>query len=165
VSSAGSFGLQCNTEYPPEGPVDERSDLYSLPVDSASGSPTESGQAHRGQADHGVPVRRLERELELARRIHSDHVVEVLGYGARDSAPYWPWRFTAAPPHTSASAKRFEAAPPARCGASSGRPRVLDFKGGSPLPNGWLIGSRRARPELGSVEWRSGAGVNGGRLT
>jgi serine/threonine-protein kinase len=33
-------------------------------------------------------VTRFERELELAKRIHSAHVVEVLGYGARDGAPY-----------------------------------------------------------------------------
>jgi serine/threonine protein kinase len=33
-------------------------------------------------------VTRFERELELARRIHSAHVVEVLGYGARDGTPY-----------------------------------------------------------------------------
>jgi len=33
-------------------------------------------------------VTRFERELELARRIHSAHVVEVLGYGVRDGAPY-----------------------------------------------------------------------------
>jgi serine/threonine-protein kinase len=31
---------------------------------------------------------RFERELELAKRIHSAYVVEVLGYGARDGAPY-----------------------------------------------------------------------------
>ncbi len=31
-------------------------------------------------------VTRFERELELAKRIHSAHVVEVLGYGARDGA-------------------------------------------------------------------------------
>ena len=33
-------------------------------------------------------VTRFERELELAKRIHSAHVVEVLGYGARDGTPY-----------------------------------------------------------------------------
>ena len=33
-------------------------------------------------------VTRFERELELARRIHSAHVVQVLGFGTRDGAPY-----------------------------------------------------------------------------
>jgi hypothetical protein len=33
-------------------------------------------------------VVRFERELELARRIHSRNVVSVLGYGVRDGAPY-----------------------------------------------------------------------------
>jgi serine/threonine protein kinase len=33
-------------------------------------------------------IERFERELELAKRIHSAHVVEVLGYGMRDGAPY-----------------------------------------------------------------------------
>ena len=33
-------------------------------------------------------VTRFERELELVRRIHSPHVVELLGYGSRDGAPY-----------------------------------------------------------------------------
>jgi hypothetical protein len=33
-------------------------------------------------------VTRFERELELAKRIHSAHVVEVLGYGARGGTPY-----------------------------------------------------------------------------
>jgi hypothetical protein len=33
-------------------------------------------------------VARFERELELAKRIHSAHVVQVLGHGVRDGAPY-----------------------------------------------------------------------------
>src|SRR5450759_388058 len=33
-------------------------------------------------------VTRFERELDLAKRIHSAHVVEVLGFGARDGVPY-----------------------------------------------------------------------------
>jgi serine/threonine protein kinase len=33
-------------------------------------------------------VTRFERELELAQRIHSRHVVKVLGYGVRDHSPY-----------------------------------------------------------------------------
>jgi serine/threonine protein kinase len=33
-------------------------------------------------------VTRFERELELANRIHSRNVVQVLGYGVRDGAPY-----------------------------------------------------------------------------
>jgi serine/threonine protein kinase len=32
-------------------------------------------------------VTRFERELELARRIHSAHVVEVLGFGVREGSP------------------------------------------------------------------------------
>ena len=39
-------------------------------------------------ADQPEYVTRFERELELARRIHSTHVVEVLGYGVRDGTPY-----------------------------------------------------------------------------
>ena len=39
-------------------------------------------------ADDPDYVGRFERELELARRIHSRHVVQVLGYGMRDGAPY-----------------------------------------------------------------------------
>jgi glutamine cyclotransferase len=31
---------------------------------------------------------RFERELELARRVHSPHVVQVLGYGTREGTPY-----------------------------------------------------------------------------
>ncbi len=31
---------------------------------------------------------RFERELELARRVHSPHVVQVLGYGVREGSPY-----------------------------------------------------------------------------
>ena len=33
-------------------------------------------------------VGRFERELELAKRIHSVHVVQVLGYGVRQKVPY-----------------------------------------------------------------------------
>jgi len=33
-------------------------------------------------------VTRFERELELAKRIHSDNVVQVLGYGVREGTPY-----------------------------------------------------------------------------
>jgi hypothetical protein len=33
-------------------------------------------------------VTRFERELELAKRIHSDHVVKVLGFGVRNKVPY-----------------------------------------------------------------------------
>jgi len=39
-------------------------------------------------ADQSDYVIRFERELELASRIHSDNVVEVLGYGVRDGTPY-----------------------------------------------------------------------------
>jgi serine/threonine-protein kinase len=39
-------------------------------------------------ADQSDYVIRFERELELARRIHSKNVVEVLGYGVRDGTPY-----------------------------------------------------------------------------
>jgi serine/threonine protein kinase len=42
-------------------------------------------------------VTRFERELELARRIHSAHVVEVLGFGARDGAPYLALEFVDGP--------------------------------------------------------------------
>jgi serine/threonine-protein kinase len=43
---------------------------------------------HAAYADQPDYVARFERELELAQRIHSDHVVEVLGYGVRDGTPY-----------------------------------------------------------------------------
>jgi serine/threonine protein kinase len=39
-------------------------------------------------ADDPDYVARFERELELARRIHSPNVVEVLGYGVRQETPY-----------------------------------------------------------------------------
>ena len=39
-------------------------------------------------ADDPDYVARFERELELAKRIHSDHVVQVLGYGVRKKVPY-----------------------------------------------------------------------------
>jgi len=39
-------------------------------------------------ADDADYVGRFERELELARRIHSDHVVRVIGYGVRNGSPY-----------------------------------------------------------------------------
>jgi serine/threonine-protein kinase len=54
----------------------------------------ESGQVvalkllHAAFAVDADYVTRFERELELAKRIHSAHVVEVLGYGARDGTPY-----------------------------------------------------------------------------
>ena len=35
-------------------------------------------------------VTRFERELDLAKRIHSRNVVQVLGYGVRDGAPCGP---------------------------------------------------------------------------
>jgi eukaryotic-like serine/threonine-protein kinase len=43
---------------------------------------------HAAYADQPDYVARFERELELARRIHSKNVVEVLGYGVRDGTPY-----------------------------------------------------------------------------
>jgi hypothetical protein len=39
-------------------------------------------------ADDPDYVARFERELELAKRIHSDHVVQVLGFGVRKKVPY-----------------------------------------------------------------------------
>jgi hypothetical protein len=39
-------------------------------------------------ADDPDYVARFERELELAKRIHSDHVVQVLGFGVRKKTPY-----------------------------------------------------------------------------
>ena len=42
-------------------------------------------------------LERFERELELAKRIHSAHVVEVLGYGMRDGAPYLALEFVDGP--------------------------------------------------------------------
>jgi len=42
-------------------------------------------EVYAGDADY---VTRFERELELAKRIHSANVVEVLGYGVRDGTPY-----------------------------------------------------------------------------
>ena len=41
--------------------------------------------AYADQPDYAI---RFERELKLAQRIHSDHVVEVLGFGVRDETPY-----------------------------------------------------------------------------
>jgi serine/threonine-protein kinase len=43
---------------------------------------------HAAYAIDADYVTRFERELELAKRIHSAHVVEVLGFGARDGTPY-----------------------------------------------------------------------------
>ena len=43
---------------------------------------------HAAYADQPDYVARFERELELAQRIHSNNVVEVLGYGVRDGTPY-----------------------------------------------------------------------------
>ncbi len=42
-------------------------------------------------------VVRFERELELAKRIHSRHVVQVLGFGARDGVPYLALEFVDGP--------------------------------------------------------------------
>jgi serine/threonine-protein kinase len=42
-------------------------------------------------------VTRFERELELAKRIHSAHVVEVLGFGARDGVPYLALEYVEGP--------------------------------------------------------------------
>lgn len=42
-------------------------------------------------------VTRFERELELAKRIHSAHVVEVIGFGARDGVPYLALEFVDGP--------------------------------------------------------------------
>ncbi len=50
-----------------------------------------------GYADDPDYVIRFERELELARRIHSVHVVEVLGYGVRHGIPYLALEFVDGP--------------------------------------------------------------------
>ena len=42
-------------------------------------------------------VTRFERELELAKRIHSAHVVKVLGFGTRDGAPFLALEYVAGP--------------------------------------------------------------------
>jgi serine/threonine protein kinase len=42
-------------------------------------------------------VTRFERELELAKRIHSRNVVQVLGYGVRDKTPYLALEFVDGP--------------------------------------------------------------------
>jgi serine/threonine-protein kinase len=42
-------------------------------------------------------VARFERELELAKRIHSQNVVQVLGYGVRDGTPYLSLEFVDGP--------------------------------------------------------------------
>ncbi len=42
-------------------------------------------------------VTRFERELELAKRIHSHNVVQVLGYGVRDKTPYLALEFVGGP--------------------------------------------------------------------
>ena len=39
-------------------------------------------------ADDPEYIERFAREVELARRVQSEHVVRVLGYGARDGVPY-----------------------------------------------------------------------------
>ena len=43
---------------------------------------------HSAYADDPDYVARFERELELAKRIHSANVVGVLGYGVREGTPY-----------------------------------------------------------------------------
>jgi len=48
-------------------------------------------------ADQPEYVARFERELELARRIHSKTVVEVLGYGVRDGTPYLALQYVDGP--------------------------------------------------------------------
>jgi serine/threonine-protein kinase len=48
-------------------------------------------------ADQPEYVARFERELELARRIHSKNVVEVLGYGVRDGTPYLALQYVDGP--------------------------------------------------------------------
>jgi hypothetical protein len=42
-------------------------------------------------------VSRFERELELAKRIHSRNVIQVLGYGVRDKTPYLALEFVDGP--------------------------------------------------------------------
>ena len=56
--------------------------------DEATGRIVALKLLHAFYADDPDYITRFERELELARRIHSAHVVEVLGYGAREGTPY-----------------------------------------------------------------------------
>jgi len=44
--------------------------------------------AYAEDADY---LARFERELELAKRVHSRNVIAVLGYGVRKKTPTWPW--------------------------------------------------------------------------
>jgi serine/threonine protein kinase len=48
-------------------------------------------------AEDASYVTRFERELELAKRIHSANVVQVLGYGVRDHTPYLALEFVDGP--------------------------------------------------------------------
>jgi hypothetical protein len=52
---------------------------------------------HAAYADEPDYIVRFERELELARRIHSRNVVEVLGYGVRDGMPYLALQYVDGP--------------------------------------------------------------------
>lgn len=50
--------------------------------------------AYAGDPEYVV---RFEREMEIAKRIHSPHVVKVLGYGEREGAPYIAFEFVDGP--------------------------------------------------------------------
>jgi hypothetical protein len=56
--------------------------------DEASGQIVALKVLHLAYADQPEYVARFERELQLAQRIHSNHVVSVLGFGVRDGIPY-----------------------------------------------------------------------------
>jgi serine/threonine-protein kinase len=51
-------------------------------------------------------VTRFERELELAKRIHSANVVQVLGYGVREGTPYLALEYIDGPSLRERLAKR-----------------------------------------------------------
>ena len=59
-------------------------------------------EVYAGDADY---VTRFERELELAKRINSVHVVKVLGFGVRQKMPYLALEFVDGPSLHDALAK------------------------------------------------------------
>ena len=52
---------------------------------------------HNIYADEPDYVARFEREVEVARRIHSPHVVEVRGFGVREGVPYMAMEYVEGP--------------------------------------------------------------------
>lgn len=61
--------------------------------DRSSGRTVAIKLIHPGLAEDGYHLARLEREVEVARRIDSPHVVRVLGYGQQGGLPYIAMEF------------------------------------------------------------------------